>query len=105
MHIAYHVGRHDGGFAYRLGDVWSEPFPTHALALAAARDAAARQRVKGSDTRISYQTADGRWHFEYVRGGDRPDTEVLDDWDVATTDVGTFVATAIPERQGDEGLG
>ena len=28
--IHYHIVPHDGGYAYKLGDVFSEPFPTHA---------------------------------------------------------------------------
>ncbi len=37
MSITYHVGEHDEAWAYRLGDVWSEAFPTHELALARQR--------------------------------------------------------------------
>lgn len=42
VHFTYHIGRYDGGWAYRLNDVWSEPFPHHEQARAAARHAAAR---------------------------------------------------------------
>ena len=79
MHITYHVGRHDAGYAYRLDDVWSEPFANHDLALAAAKSAAERQRVAGRDAKIVYQTGDGRWHSENSRGSDRPDADVEDD--------------------------
>jgi len=78
MHITYHVGPHDGGYAYRLDDVWSEPFATHDLALAAANVAAKRQQVAGRATEIMYQSQDGRWHSEHSRGGDRPEADVLD---------------------------
>ncbi|MBW9051032.1 hypothetical protein [Rhizobium mesosinicum] len=78
MHITYHVGFHDGGIAYRLGDVWSEPFRTHDAAFQAAKVAARRQQVEGVDTEITYQTPDGLWHSEYVRGGDRPEADVVD---------------------------
>lgn len=77
--ITYHVGEHDGGYAYRLADVWSESFPDHDTALAAAKSAAQRQQVGGHDTEISYQLADGRWQVEQVNGGDRPETGVVDD--------------------------
>lgn len=79
MPITYHVGEHDGGFGYRLGDVWSETFPDHDSALAAAKSVAARQQLGGEDAEISYQLSDGHWQTEHAGGGDRPDTEVVDD--------------------------
>ncbi len=77
--LTYHVGAHDGGYGYRLGDVWSETFADHDVALSAAKSAAERQHLEGRDAEISYQLSDGRWHREHVDGGDRPDTEVVDD--------------------------
>jgi len=77
--LTYHVGRHDGGYGYRLGDVWSETYPTHEAALAAAKSAAQRQHLEGKNAEISYQRADGSWKVEHSDGGDRPDTEVVDD--------------------------
>jgi len=79
MPVTYHVAEHDGGFGYRLGDVWSETYPDHDTALAAAKSAAARQRLGGEDAEISFQLADGRWQTELADGGDRPVTEVVDD--------------------------
>lgn len=79
MHITYHIVPHDGGYAYRLDDGWSEPFPSHDDALAAAKIAAARQQVGGRDTEIVYQTRDGRWHSEHSPGSDRPEADVEDD--------------------------
>lgn len=79
MAVTYHVGEHDGGFAYRVGDVWSETFPDHDSALAAAKDAAERQQMGGEEVDISYQLADGRWQSQHVSGGDRPETDVVDD--------------------------
>ena len=29
--VIYHVVEHDGGWAYKFNDVFSEPYPTHAL--------------------------------------------------------------------------
>lgn len=77
--LTNHVGEHDGGYGYRLGDVWSETFADHDSALAAAKSAAQRQHVEGRDAEILYQLADGRWQSEHVDGEDRPDTEVVDD--------------------------
>jgi hypothetical protein len=79
LKITYHVGQHDGGYAYRLDNVWSEPFPTHHQALEAAKIAAERQHLEGRDAEISYQTADGIWRHEHALGGDRPETVVVDD--------------------------
>jgi hypothetical protein len=76
--VTYHVGEHDGGYGYRLGDVWSETFADHDSALPAAKSAAERQHLDGRDD-ITYQLADGRWQTEHSDGGDRPDTEVVDD--------------------------
>ena len=74
--IVYHVVKHEDGWAYKVGDVFSETFPTRADAQSAARDAAARQRVPGSSEPIEYEDADGHWHAELADGHDRPSTEV-----------------------------
>lgn len=76
--IKYEIVEHDGGFAYKLGDVFSEPFPSHDEAFAAARRAAREQRVAGETAAISFQDAAGRWHEELARGDDRPETVVED---------------------------
>jgi hypothetical protein len=77
-HIIYRVVQHDEGWAYTVDGVFSEPFPTHAAALGAARRAAAEQRVPGSTEVIEYEDADGKWHTETARGSDRPETDVED---------------------------
>ena len=74
--ITYAVVQHDGGWAYKLDGVFSETFRTHDAALAAARRAAAEQRVPGEDTGITWEDSSGRWHEEISEGDDRPDTEV-----------------------------
>jgi hypothetical protein len=79
MKINYHVGAHDGGYAYRLGDVWSETFATHKAALEAAMIAASRQHLVGQDVEITYQGLDGSWRTEHADGSDRPETAVIDD--------------------------
>jgi hypothetical protein len=76
--VVYKVVPHDGGWAYRLGDVFSETFPTHNDALQAARIVAAEQQVGGEPEEISWQDAKGNWHTEYSDGGDRPEAEVVD---------------------------
>lgn len=77
-HVTYKVVRHDEGWAYTANGVFSESFPTHAAALAAARRAAAEQRVPGQTEAIEYEDEKGRWHTETAPGTDRPDTDVED---------------------------
>lgn len=76
--LFYEIVQHDGGWAYKVGDTYSETFPSHGDALRAAETAAAEQRVAGSTDGIQYEDAEGRWHDEVARGDDRPDTEVSD---------------------------
>ncbi len=76
--VVYEVVEHDGGWAYKVGDVLSETFRTHEAAHKAATDAAARQRVAGETDGIEYEDKSGHWHREVADGHDRPDTEVDD---------------------------
>jgi hypothetical protein len=76
--VIYEVVEHDGGWAYKVDGVFSEPYPTHAAALRAARAAAAEQRVPGHSEVIEYEDAKGKWHTESAAGMDRPNTAVKD---------------------------
>lgn len=77
--INYEIVEHNGGFAYRVGDVFSETFATHQGAHDAAEEAAQRQQLSGDDEMIQYQDANGEWHEERAAGDERPDAEVTDD--------------------------
>ncbi|MGA2792232.1 MAG: hypothetical protein ABSE69_01670 [Roseiarcus sp.] len=77
-HVSYEVIEHDGGWAYRVGDVFSETFATKELAHAAAFLAAREQRTPGESEPIQYEDRSGHWHEEMARGSDRPDTDVKD---------------------------
>ena len=77
-HVIYTIVEHDGGWAYRVGDVFSETFPSRQEAHAAAERAAQEQRVPGDSSAIEYEDSSGRWHEEEERGDDRPDTAVED---------------------------
>lgn len=77
--VTYEVVEHNGGFAYRVGDVFSETFATHQAAHRAAEEASQRQQLAGEDEVIQYQDADGSWHEEASAGDARPDAEVEDD--------------------------
>lgn len=77
-HVTYQVVEHDGGWAYKVGDVYSETFPTHALAHAAAAQAAQEQRTPGETEAIQYEDRAGQWREETAKGDDRPRTDVKD---------------------------
>jgi hypothetical protein len=76
--VTYAIVEHDGGFAYKVGQSFSETFPSHDAALAAARRAAGEQRITGDDVGIAYEDEGGQWREELSAGGDRPRTRVID---------------------------
>src|SRR3954452_752700 len=65
--ITYEIVEHDGGWAYKMGGVLSEPFPSHDAARKAAERAAREQVLPGESTDISYEDKDGRWRRTVVR--------------------------------------
>jgi Uncharacterized protein conserved in bacteria (DUF2188) len=75
--IHYRIVEHDGGWAYKLNDVFSEAFPSRAAALAAAKRVAAEQHIPGDTAHIEYQDEAGTWHSEMSAGDDRPDADVV----------------------------
>ena len=76
--ITYQIVEHDGGWAYKLGDVFSETFRTHDDAHDAAAIAATEQQRAGNNEAIEYQDKDGKWKVEDAHGDDRPATHVED---------------------------
>ena len=76
--IHYVVVEHDGGWAYKVGDVYSETFRTHDDAHDAAAIAAAEQARAGEDAMIEYQDETGKWKVESAKGTDRPEADVED---------------------------
>jgi hypothetical protein len=62
--VTYEIVQHDGGWAYKVNGVFSEPFSTHAEALAAARAAAEEQEIPGHTETIEYEDDKGKWHTE-----------------------------------------
>jgi hypothetical protein len=76
--IHYHIVPHDGGWTYKLGDVFAETFASHAEAITAAQRVAASQQLSGETAEISWEDISGRWHEERVDGGDRPLVDVID---------------------------
>jgi hypothetical protein len=76
--VTYEIVEHDGGWAYKVDGVFSEPFPTHADALAAAQAAAEEQTVAGDTEEIEFEDDKGKWHTETASGRDRPSTVIKD---------------------------
>lgn len=76
--VTYEIVEHDGGWAYKVDGVFSEPYPTHAAALRAARAAAAEQTVPGETAEIQFEDEKGKWHTETASGSDRPITTIKD---------------------------
>lgn len=74
--LTYRIVPHDGGWAYRVGDSYSEPFRNKDAALAAARRVVAEQRVPTDATTIEWEDASGHWHTERSDPLDRPEADV-----------------------------
>ncbi len=74
--IVYHIVQHDGGWAYKVDETFSESFPTHDRAREAAERAAREQAQPGEATVISYEDKKGHWHKENTAGDDRPEPKV-----------------------------
>ena len=76
--IVYRIVPHDGGWAYKLGDSFSETFATHAAARAAAVAVSREQQVPDRTSWIEFEDATGQWITERADGHDRPETAVED---------------------------
>jgi hypothetical protein len=74
--VHYSIVEHEGAWAYKVGDVFSESYATHDQAREAADRAAAEQRLPGTTEDIEYQDEAGDWHEEVSQGKDRPETDV-----------------------------
>ncbi len=74
--VHYMIVEHEGGWAYKVGDVFSERYADHDEAREAAERAAAGQRLPGATEDIEYQDEVGNWHEEVSQGTDRPETDV-----------------------------
>ena len=76
--LVYQVVEHDGGWTYKVGDVFAETYRSHDAARAAAANAAEEHRLAGTTETIAFETPDGVWHEEVADGDDRPETAVED---------------------------
>lgn len=73
--LHYKVVEHDGGWTYKLGDVFAETFTTRQLAEAAAKRAAEEQRVPTPPHDIQFEDEKGTWRTE-ASDGTPPETDV-----------------------------
>jgi hypothetical protein len=74
--VIYEIVQHDGGWAYRVDETYSETFQSHDSARRAAERAAKEQEVPGAATIISYEDKKGHWRNELSGGDDRPEIDV-----------------------------
>ena len=77
-HVTYKIVQHDGGWAYKVGDVFSESYLSRTDAHAAAEKAAREQHTPGETTSIEFEGPSGHWRQEIASGTDRPETDVED---------------------------
>ncbi len=73
--VHYHIVEHDGGWTYKVGDVFGSTYRTRAEAEAAADRAAREQRVAPEPQDIEYEDERGRWRTEHD-DGEAPETDV-----------------------------
>ena len=76
--VIYKLVEHDGGWAYKVGDVFSETFRSREDARSAAETAAGEQQRTGEAEAIEYQDQTGSWKVEDTSGTERPSTKVED---------------------------
>ncbi len=74
--VLYRIVEHNDGWAYQVGDTYSETFTSHAAARAAAATAVREQTVAGENVGISFEDEDGNWQEELSDGRDRPKVRV-----------------------------
>lgn len=75
-HVVYHIVRHEEGWAYKLGETFSETFVDRDDARRAAWRAAVEHQQAGKTVGISYEDSAGNWQQELSDGSDRPIVDV-----------------------------
>ena len=76
VHVTYRIVEHDGGWAYQSGGTYSETYPSHEAARAAAVAVAREQKVPDENAIIEYSDPSGRWVTERADGHDRPEVDI-----------------------------
>ncbi len=75
-HVVYKIVKHAEGWAYQVGETFSETFATRDVAREAARRAASEHTLAGKTLGIAFEDVAGNWHEELSDGHDRPNTSV-----------------------------
>lgn len=76
--IIYEIIKHDGGWAFKMGESISGTYSSHDAAYAAAKRVALEQMRPGETAGISWEDESGSWHDEVSPGDDRPEVEIHD---------------------------
>ena len=76
--VIYRVVKHEGGWAYKSGGVFSEAFSSHDDAVKAAKRVAKEQTMAGDTVGIEYQDEKLVWQTEFADSYDRPTTKVIE---------------------------
>lgn len=73
--LSYEIVEVKGGYAYKVGDGWSETFPSRDDALSAAEE-----RMPGGEMATGQTEGDARrWRNEMSNNDDRPETDIIKD--------------------------
>ena len=71
-HVTYKIVKHSEGWAYQVGETFSETFRSHDAARKAAQNAASEHTRSGQTVGIAFEDSSGQWHEELSDGTDRP---------------------------------
>lgn len=76
-HVIYKIVRHGEGWAYQVGETFSETYRSHDDAHGAAVIAAREHELLGNTVGIAFEDSEGTWHEELSNGRDRPTAHVI----------------------------
>ena len=71
-HVTYKIVKHAEGWAYQVGETFSETYRSHDAARKAAQNAANEHVGSGQTVGIAFEDSFGQWHEELSDGTDRP---------------------------------
>jgi hypothetical protein len=77
-HVVYRIVKHEQGWAYQVGETFSENYLNHDDARSAALVAAREHELSGNTVGIAFEDAGGQWHEELSNGSDRPFTSIIE---------------------------
>lgn len=83
--VIYEIGEHDGGWAYKVGNVYSDPIAPAKAFMQPRPKSLWNSACPGETEAIQFEDAKGQWHTETAQGGDRPRPEIITDCGPANT--------------------